>query len=53
MKPTGTASSSPATRSGLWEKVPGTARVVAVLHDVLEEGGMIDPARMTLTAEEI
>ena len=33
------------------EKVPDAARVVAVLHDVLEDGGTIEPVRMRLTAE--
>ena len=35
------------------EKVPDAARVVAVLHDVLEDGGTIDPVRTRLTAEEL
>ena len=35
------------------EKVPDAARVVAVLHDVLEDGGTIDPVQMRLTTEEI
>ena len=33
------------------EKVPDAARVVAVLHDVLEDGGTIDPVQMRLTTE--
>ena len=35
------------------EQVPEDARVVAVLHDVLEDGGSIDAVHTRLTAEEV
>ena len=35
------------------ENVPEDARVVAVLHDVVEDGGSIDAVRARLTVEEL